>query len=871
MSKELDDLRKKAEIALSTYDGQRYSSDDIDDITLMDAANAPRVLEELRVYQAELEIQNQHLRESEQKALREQQRYLTLFDSMPVGALVVDRSAVVLDANLYAASLLDFSGPMRLLKHSLFRLFDSDSSLWLADQLNLLSQESVVSANQKLNLKQSEGYLSVECIIRKLPVSYGLDGHYLLMLRDLRAEDALDQYHRLVQTLFDHSESLIYVFDENANCLMANKKTAQLLGCSVDKLIGRSRNDFVNSEDSVRHAKNDKEVLSTGKSLIIEEEYVDEHGWNYQFLSHKFPLPDAKGRLYAVAGITTDITNLKKIESRLNLAMQVFSRGSEGILIADNHCRITYVNQAFEKITGYNQDEVIGHNPHILTSGRHNAAFWQTFWTSINEKGQWMGEIWNRRRDGEIYPQWISVSRVDTAANSDTEPQYIAVFRDITQQKQSEETIERLAFYDELTGCANRYLLRDRVRQKIVEMQKSAKAFALVFIDLDHFKDINDVYGHAIGDKLLQQVASRLFDHIRETDTLSRIGGDEFAILISDVNQEVLDHKAQLLIELVVAPYLINETELNISASIGIACFPDHGDDYDTLLKHADIAMYAAKEAGRNTFMYFEALMVEQASTRVIFDTAMRQSIQQNHFSLVYQPQYHLDSQKIVGVEALLRWSHPELGDIPPDIFIPIAEQSDLINQLGSWVLEEALSSLSEWHRQGWTGLRMAVNVSARQFWRSDFVDIVIKALQKSGVPAHLLELELTERLAMQDTDKLASVMHRLHEQGIRLSIDDFGTGYSSLMYLKKLPFHVLKIDRTFVMGVPLNNDDAVICKTIIAMSTALGFETIAEGIEDQQQEDFLKQNGCLMGQGYRFSRPISFHEMTNLLSAVSA
>ncbi|TVQ66898.1 MAG: EAL domain-containing protein, partial [Oceanospirillales bacterium] len=801
MSKELEDLKRRAEQALADYDGHDASLDENDGIDLMDEANAPRVLEELRVYQAELEIQNQQLRDSEYLANREQQRYLTLFDTMPIGALVVDRSAIILEANLYAAELLNFTGPKRLLKHSLFRLFDANSSSWLADQINQLCQQSVTTVNHKLRLKQATDYVSVDCSIARLPSSYGLDNHFLLMLRDLRAEDELDQYHRLVQTLLDNSESLIYVFDENAKCLLANKKTAQLLGTDVDRLIGRSRNDFVDTADSIRHSKNDEEVLKSGKSLITEEEFTDEHGWNYKFLSHKFPLPDSNGRLYAVAGITTDITNLKQIESRLNLAMQVFSRGSEGILIADKHARITYVNQAFEKITGYKQHEVIGQNPHILSSGRHGAVFWETFWTSINNTGQWMGEIWNRRRDGEVYPQWISVSRVDTEAGSD--PQFIGVFRDITQQKQNEETIERLAFYDELTGCANRYLLRDRVRQKIVEMQRADKTFALVFIDLDHFKDVNDVYGHAVGDKLLQRVASRLSDHIRETDTLSRIGGDEFVILISDVNQEVLDQKAKLLIELVVSPYTINHTELNISASIGIARFPDHGDDYDTLLKHADIAMYAAKEAGRNTFMYFESQMLEDASTRVTFDTAMRQSLQQEHFSLVYQPQYDLESQKIVAIEALLRWSHPELGNIPPDIFIPIAEQSDLINELGAWVLDEALAALAEWHRQGWTELRMAVNVSARQFWRAGFVNKVIEALDKSGIPAHLLELELTERLAMQDTDKLVSIMSSLHEKGVRLSIDDFGTGYSSLMYLKKLPFHVLKIDRSFVMGLP--------------------------------------------------------------------
>ena len=783
---------------------------------------------------------------------------------MPMGALVVDRSAIVLEANLYAAGLLNFSGPKRLLKHSLFRLFDPDSCLWLADQLSLLAYGEAVSAHHKLGIKQNEGFLSVECVMTRLPVTYGLDGHYLLILRDLRAEDELDQYHHLIQTLLDNSESLIYAFDENERCILANNKTAQLLGCNVSELIGRSRRDFVDSADSVRHAKNDLEVLKTGKSLVTEEEFVDEYGRNYRFLSHKFPLPDVNGKLFAVAGITTDITNLKLIESRLNLALQVFSRGSEGILIADNQCRITYVNQAFVKITGYTQQEVIGQNPHILSSGRHGPNFWDSFWSTLNEQGQWMGEIWNRRRDGEVYPQWISVSRVDS--DDILGSQYIGVFRDISEQKQNEETIERLAFYDELTGCANRYLLRDRVRQKIVEMQRSAKTFALVFIDLDHFKDVNDVYGHAVGDQLLKKVAARLLDHIRETDTLSRIGGDEFVILISDVNQEVLDQKAKFLIELVVSPYLINELELNVSASIGIARFPEHGDDYDTLLKHADIAMYAAKEAGRNTFKYFEALMVEEASTRIRLDSAMRQSIEQGHFSLVYQPQYLLATQEIVGVEALLRWSHPTLGEIPPDIFIPIAEQSDLINLLGNWVLSEALTTLKEWHRQGWFNLKMSVNVSSRQFWRSDFVDIVSSMLEKTEVAAHLLELELTERLAMQDAEKLAAVMNRLHDTGVRLSIDDFGTGYSSLMYLKRLPFHVLKIDRSFVMGLPESKDDAVICKAIIAMSDALGFQTIAEGVETSDQERYLISIGCLMGQGYKFSKPLKKADFAALM-----
>lgn len=863
INKELNALRKKAEKALADSDGQAWTLDAFDD-TELNASNGPRVLEELRVYQAELEIQNLQLRESELHAQNESQRYLTLFDSMPIAALVVDRSGVVIEANISAADLLLFSGPQRLIKHSLFRLFDADSSLWLAEQLSLLAHQQNKHVHEQLYITQIPEPIPVEGYLLKLPTSYAMDNNYLLMLRDLRSEKKLHSYHRLIQALLDNSDALIYAFDRKSNCLLANNRAAKVLGCSVEDMIGSKREDLMSPGEAMRHDKNDYQVLSTGQSFIIEETFEDAQGQHYKFLSHKFPLPGENGQPIAVAGITTDITNFKQIEKRLNLAMQVFSRGSEGILIADKNCHITYVNRAFEKITGYLQKDVIGKKPNILASGRHGKKFWDDFWSEIVEKGQWMGEVWNRRNNGEVYPQWISVSRVDS--DSEMETQYIGMFRDITQQKQDEETIERLAFYDELTGCANRYLFRDRVKQKIAEMQRISKSFAMMFLDLDHFKDVNDVYGHAVGDELLQEVVLRINSHIRDCDTLSRIGGDEFVILLSEVDKKDLDLKSQKLIELIVAPYVINQIELNISASIGIACFPDHGDDHDTLLKHADIAMYAAKFAGRNTFVYFEQHMTDQVSTRLTYDTAMRQSIQKDHFSLAYQPQYDLVNQKIIGVEALLRWSHPEFGDVCPDVFIPIAEQSDLINELGAWVLEQSLAQLAAWHRQGATELRMSVNVSSRQFWRSDFQDIVIAALDKSGVSPHLIELELTERLAMQDTEKLISIMTNLHRIGVRLSIDDFGTGYSSLMYLKKLPFHVLKIDRSFVTGLPLNNDDAVICRTILAMSAALGFETVAEGVENQQQEDFLRLHGCQLGQGYLFSRPVSAETISNML-----
>lgn len=865
MNKELEALRKKAEKALA---GAKNKDPSIveSDSQLLDPAENKRLLEELRIYQAELEIQNLQLRESEAQAKHESQRYMTLFDSMPVGALVVDRSAVIIEANVYAAELFDFRGPQRLLRHSLFRLFDPESSLWIADRLNGFAKKQALSAHEKLLLHTDKaGTIPVEGYLVALPRHYALDQHFLLMLRDLRSEYQLERYHRLTQTLIDNADALIFVFDENARCLMANNKVAQITGCEVEDMIGRRRADFMSVDEAERHEANDKKVLLSGESRLTEESFKDAKGNEYRFLSHKFPLPDQDGKPFAVAGITSDITHLKRIETQLNLAMQVFSQGSEGIVITNSNAQVTYVNSAFEKITGYTSQDIIGQNPHRLSSGRHDAAFWKNFWTELAKTGRWMGEVWNRRRNGEVYPQFISVSRV--VLGPCMEPQYIGVFRDITEQKQHENTIEKLAFYDELTGCANRYLLKDRVTQKIAAIRRSGGNFAFLFIDLDHFKDVNDVHGHRTGDELLRQVVSRVVTHLRETDTISRIGGDEFVVLMSGLNREGLKGKAESLIKLISAPYRIYENEINISASIGVACYPEHGSDYDLLLKHADTAMYVAKEQGRNTYVFYDQKMSDDASIRLSFDTAMRQSLQQGHFSLVYQPQYDLKTQKILGVEALLRWSHPTIGSVGPDVFIPIAEQSDLINELGAWVLEEALSSLAGWHDQGWSDLRISVNVSSRQFWALDFRQQVANALEKTGISSHFLELELTERLTMQDMERLVVAMDGLRQLGVRLSIDDFGTGYSSLMYLKKLPFHVLKIDRSFVTGLPSKSDDAAICRTILNMASTFGFETIAEGVENLAQEEFLAQSGCQMAQGYFFSTPLNSEEMQVLLN----
>lgn len=853
-------LRRKAEQALAKGEIRLQDGGDASD----SEQSAGRALEELRIYQAELEIQNQQLRESELQAQQDSARYAALFDSMPVAALVLDSSGVVRDANESAAELMGFRATQRLRQHSVFRLFDQDASLWLAETLTSARDRPATQAQAELRVGRGDENLPVAACLVSLPANYQLDRHYLLMLRDLTAEYQRDRDRRLVQAILDNSDTLIYAFDSEGRCILANHKVAELMGLRIEDMIGQHRARWLPEVEAQRHEQNDLKVFSTGQSLVFEELHETPDGKGFHFLSHKFPLPDENGEPYAVAGITTDITEFRRTEIQLQLALQVFSRGSEGILITDKDCRITSVNRAFEQITGYNEQDVIGKNPSLLASGRHDASFWQRFWTQVEKAGYWEGELWNRRRNGEVYPQWLSVSRVEGDQRMDRH--YIGVFSDITRRKMAEEEIERLAFYDGLTGMPNRYLLRDRVRQAISDARRHGAGFSLLFIDLDRFKDVNDVFGHEVGDRLLQAVAGRICQLIRDSDTLSRIGGDEFVLLMSDIDRAATEQKAKQLIERVVAPYAIDDTELNISASIGIAFFPTDGEDYDTLLKHADAAMYAAKASGRNTFTCFDMTMAEQAHERVTYDRALRQSLRNRDFRVAYQPQVDLETGRIIGVEALLRWTHPELGEVPPDTFIPVAEQSDLINDLGAWVLEESLGQLARWHAAGHEHLRMAVNVSARQFWQEGFGDEVFRLLERSGVPPQFLEIELTERLAMQDPEQFISGMSRLHQAGVRVAIDDFGTGYSSLVYLKKLPIRVLKIDRSFVEDIGRDHDDEVICRSILDLAAAMGLETVAEGVEEQTHVEFLRENGCRYAQGYLFARPGTVEDIDALL-----
>ena len=813
------------------------------------------LLEELRIYQAELEVQNAELTDAQQLSEHARARYETLFESLPLPGLVVDRRGLIREVNQAAVNLFGFRTRGLLAQHSVYRLMPQEEGSVLSEWLK--SDVPTAHGRMMLEMRSAKGErLQMELHLAPLPVQFHLDPHFLLLLLDRSAEAEHDRERRIFEAMMDNASAMIFAFDREGRCLLANRPMRQLMGGGGATVLGHTREGWLSPEDVAQHQHNDALVLASGKALVFEEQVRAGGGALRHYVSHKFPLRNQQDEVFAVGGICTDVTEAREKEARLELAMQVFSRGSEGIVITDQHNRIISINQAFERITGYSEKEAIGRDPKLLASGRHDRAFYEAMWADIESRGCWEGEIWNRRRNGEVYPQWLNASRVSTDNLQTTH--YIGVFSDISQRKLAEEEVERLAFYDSLTGVPNRYLLRDRVEQAIRVAQRETRSFAMAFIDLDHFKEVNDVFGHETGDGLLCGVVKRIHGNIREQDTLSRIGGDEFVLVLQDLGEQEAGNRLQTILARMLEPFEVGEHTLNLSASMGVAIYPADGEDFTSLLKNADIAMYQAKAAGRNQLCYFNPRMAQVARERMQIETALRDAIGRGELALHYQPQLSLGDGRLVGVEALLRWHHPSLGWVSPNDFIPVAEESRLIVTIGDWVIDEALRQLALWRAAGRDGFVVAVNVSARQLWMSDFVDGLAAKLAAFGVPGDALELEFTERVAMESPERGLPLMRALKKLGVRLSIDDFGTGYSSLAYLRWMPVDVLKIDQAFVHDIGLNQDDESICQSIIELARSLGIRTVAEGVETPEHARFLRQHHCAVGQGYLFAHPMT-------------
>jgi len=564
---------------------------------------------------------------------------------------------------------------------------------------------------------------------------------------------------------------------------------------------------------------------------------------------------DKSGRPRTLLGTTQDITEGKRLEERLRLAAQALASTKDGVLITDPQGRIIEVNAAFSHIMGYSAEEVVGKNPRLWKSQRHDARFYQELWATLNRTGHWQGEVWNRRKSGEIFPSWQTISAVRNEGGQLTH--YVSVFSDISGIVQSRTELAHLAHHDPLTDLPNRLLFLDRLNQALSHAKREQSQLALLFLDLDRFKHINDSLGHLVGDELIQEVTRRLNATLRQDDTRARMGGDEFILMLENLRSEQdAAHLADKLLQVLAQPYRIRGHELYVTASIGISLYPRDADTPEALVSNADAAMYRAKAAGRNTYSFYTQALTLEAMERVRLESDLRGALERDELRLHYQPQVDLKTGQVIGAEALLRWQHKERGLLMPDRFIPIAEDTGLIIELGEWALREACRQARHWLDQGIVLESIAVNVAAPQIQRSDFVATVRRVLEETRLPPDRLELEVTENLIMDQAESTVSVLKQLSDMGVHLSIDDFGTGYSSLAYLKRLPIDRLKIDRSFIRDLPRDEEDAAITRAVIALADSLGLRTIAEGVENEAQVALLKKLGCQQAQGYLYGRP---------------
>ncbi|AEF98608.1 putative bifunctional diguanylate cyclase/phosphodiesterase [Methylomonas methanica] len=571
---------------------------------------------------------------------------------------------------------------------------------------------------------------------------------------------------------------------------------------------------------------------------------------------HRSPSPFHRKLLEIGSSIIGIVLERNKSQESLRLFQKVFEGSEEGIMITDPNKTILLVNSAFTKMMGYTQDEVVGETPKKLASGHHNSRFYAAMWSSINNFGHWHGEIWNRRKNGEIFPEWLAISTVNDKAGNTTH--YIGIFSDISERKNAEEQIRYLSSHDVLTGLPNRILLKNRLETAIAFAARSHGKVALLSLDLDQFKMLNDSMGHAAGDELLRCVTAQLKCCVRDTDTLCRSGGDEFLIALANMpDTDSISTLVDEILERIAKPFVLEGRHLSLSCSIGVAVYPDDGDDFETLMKLADKAMYQAKDAGRNTYRYVTEQLNSDSLEFMRITHELREAVKCKQFTVHFQPQIELATGDVVGAEALVRWNHPVEGLIPPGRFISIAEQTGLIVEIGEWVLHEACRQAMAWRRAGMPPLLMAVNMSAVQFKRGNVENLVRGALESSGLEAQYLEIELTESILLHDMDHMLSLLNNLKDIGLKLAIDDFGTGYSSLAYLKKFKIDRLKIDQSFVRDIASDPNDAAIVRAIVQMAHTLNLRVIAEGVENQEMLHYLSSCQCDEVQGYHFAKPM--------------
>jgi len=710
-------------------------------------AGKDKLLHELQIYQIELEMQNEQLRQAHDALAESRDRYLDLYEFSPVGYLTLTVDGLIDETNLKAATMFGVERKKLISRRFVHLLADHDKERWHSQLLRMQASAGGEEHDLDLMFKREDGYR----------------------------------------------------FQTHVNCLrMDNMDAPQMIRLAI-----------------------------------------------------------------------TDITKLRAAELELRIAAIAFE-SQDGIMITDVNNVILLVNQAFTTMTGYSAEEALGQNPRMLCSGRQGKEFYAEMWTTLYNTGAWEGEIWHRRKNGVIYPERLTITAVkDTAGNTS---HYVSTLTDITMSRAASDEIKHLAFYDPLTQLPNRRLLLDRLNQALATSARSRRRGALLFLDLDYFKTLNDTLGHDIGDLLLQQVAERLTACIREGDTVARFGGDEFVMLLEDLSEVSIEAAAQTEVIGNKVLSLLNQTfhlaayEHHCTISIGATLFNGHDAETDELLKQADIAMYQAKESGRDALSFFDHHMQELINAHVRLEHELREAAQQQQFELYYQVQVDAAGQPL-GAEALIRWQHPQRGILHPAQFMPLAEKSGLISAIDLWVLDAVCAQLQRWQSDAaMRNLTLSVNVNNKQFYKTDFAQQVQASVARFAIDPNLLKLELTESMLVEGIDEVAATLDTLAETGIRFSLDDFGTGYSSLQYLKLLPLYQLKVDQSFVHNIAIDSSDLAIVSTTVAMAQSLDLGVIALGVETEEQRILLLHKGCTHYQGYLFSKPLPIAAFEDLL-----
>ena len=680
---------------------------------------------------------------------------------------------------------------------------------------------------------------------------------------------------RVLEALMEHVPAGITIADApQVRIRMVSRYGRELAGLARAALEGsvfehHSKGWRIFQPDGVTPAQTQDMPLTRATlhgELVANEEWVlgTPSGRKIPIVCHAGPIRDQSGRITGGVSTWLDDTERQAQQTQLRLAAQVFAQGREGVTVTDAQGRIEMVNQAFTDITGYRQAEVLGRNPSLLSSGRQDQAFYDRMWTAINTQGMWQGEIWNRRKDGTEYPGWLTISVVrDTRG---TVCNYIGTFSDISEQAAARARIDWLSHFDVLTGLPNQALLADRCARNISAAHRDGKPMAMMVLGIDQFRLVNDACGHAVGDQLLIQFAQRVTDNLRAPDTVARVGGDEFVLILPGDTAQGAGLLALRLVHVLQQPYSVDGVAVDITASIGIAVYPNDGLDFDALFKSAGVALHQAKELGRAKHQFYDAGMFQSTVEQAALASALRGAIAQQQLRLNYQPFVDMQTGRIGGMEALLRWSHPELGEVSPARFIPVAEKSGLILEIGAWVLRQVCCDMRDWRERGIQAPPVSVNLSPAQFRNHVLVQHIEDTLREFAIDPGMISLEVTEGAVIEDVPRSEHVLRALKALGVKLSLDDFGTGYSSLSYLKRFPFDRVKIDQSFVRDISTSSQDAVIAKVVISMAHGLGLRVIAEGVETEAQCEFMRANMCDEIQGYFFSRPVGKADIEALL-----